>query len=275
MRKECVPMKKFTIAIILAAILFAPFAHGEETYDELTSLTLDELSDLYQLIGAEIKARTIGDTPSPESDFLWVANDTEVYIRAYLGVGGDIAIPDEIDGKPVTQLCEKAFYEQNGITNLTLPRWLRKIERDCFRRSSINMKGTLVFPETLEYVGNAAFLDAFTDLTGIAIRSDCEFDGTLTMAWADTVEFFYIAADSNVKLCTNIFADCTALRVAVIPSSVTEISDSAFDMCPRLTIYTPEGSYAEAYAKRLMIPCDTQKYDVMDAYYASMYPSGT
>ena len=45
------------------------------------------------------------------------------------------------------------------------------------------------------------------------------------------------------------FADCPALRMVIIPASVTQIADSAFSGSARVMIKCPAGSYAEQYAE--------------------------
>lgn len=50
------------------------------------------------------------------------------------------------------------------------------------------------------------------------------------------------------------FYNCRNLRRIDLPASVKKIAGSAFWECPELTIYAPEGSYAQSYAKKNRIP---------------------
>ncbi len=50
------------------------------------------------------------------------------------------------------------------------------------------------------------------------------------------------------------FSNCKNLEKIRMPNSLTHIEKSAFDRCVKLTIYAPEGSYAESYAKENNIP---------------------
>ena len=59
----------------------------------------------------------------------------------------------------------------------------------------------------------------------------------------------------NVKYIeTEAFYCCKNLQEIYIPSATKEIAEDAFDGCYSLTIYTPEGSYAEKYAYMHDIP---------------------
>lgn len=50
------------------------------------------------------------------------------------------------------------------------------------------------------------------------------------------------------------FAECTNLKKIMIPSSTSVIAEDAFTGCDSLTIYTPEGSFADEFAKTHNIP---------------------
>ncbi|MBQ6106779.1 MAG: leucine-rich repeat protein, partial [Thermoguttaceae bacterium] len=60
--------------------------------------------------------------------------------------------------------------------------------------------------------------------------------------------------DGMVEIGEEAFSSCESLTTIEIPASVTKIWYSAFLCCPDLTIYAPEGSEAEKYAKDYGIP---------------------
>ena len=72
---------------------------------------------------------------SPSSDFLFASNGSEIRINKYIGKGGNVVIPDTINGLPVTQIASMSFtnskYAQK-ITALCLPRNLKKIGYNAF-----------------------------------------------------------------------------------------------------------------------------------------------
>ena len=54
------------------------------------------------------------------SDFEYEVDDSEVTITGYTGAGGDVVVPDTIDGFPVTCIGDNAFCYCTGLTSITL-----------------------------------------------------------------------------------------------------------------------------------------------------------
>ena len=55
------------------------------------------------------------------SDFKYEVDDGKVTITDYTGAGGDVVVPDTIDGRPVTCIGDNAFCYCTGLTSITLP----------------------------------------------------------------------------------------------------------------------------------------------------------
>ena len=55
------------------------------------------------------------------SDFEYEVDDGKVTITDYTGAGGDVVVPDTIDGRPVTCIGDNAFCYCTGLTSITLP----------------------------------------------------------------------------------------------------------------------------------------------------------
>ena len=55
------------------------------------------------------------------SDFEYEVEDGKVTITNYTGKGGDVVVPDTIDGLPVTAIGDNAFCYCAGLTSITLP----------------------------------------------------------------------------------------------------------------------------------------------------------
>jgi len=58
---------------------------------------------------------------SDSSDFTYTTNSGEVTITSYVGAGGDVSIPDTIEGFPVTTIGNDAFYQCYSLTSVTIP----------------------------------------------------------------------------------------------------------------------------------------------------------
>ena len=65
----------------------------------------------------------------------------------------------------------------------------------------------------------------------------------------------YVVLNNGIeKIGDFAFADCDSLYGIVIPASVTEISENAFDNCGTMAIIAAEDSYAYLYAEQNEIP---------------------
>ncbi|WP_239255859.1 MucBP domain-containing protein [Listeria ilorinensis] len=69
------------------------------------------------------------------------------------GPGGDVVIPDTIDGLPVTKIGSNAFYDKR-LTSVVIPDTVTTIEDAAFE---INSLTEVNLPPNLAYIGNFAF----------------------------------------------------------------------------------------------------------------------
>ena len=58
----------------------------------------------------------------PAQDFLCTTNEGAITITGYLGPGGDVTIPDTMDGLPVTSVGDLAFYKCSNLATVTAER---------------------------------------------------------------------------------------------------------------------------------------------------------
>ena len=140
---------------------------------------------------------------------------------------GELEIPAEIDGKPVTSIGDGAFSVCSGLTKITIPNGVTSIGDYAFSDCSGLTKITI--PNGVTSIRDGAFSNC-SGLTEITIP------------------------DSVTSIGDNAFSDCSGLTEITIPDSVTSIGDYAFYDCTNLTIYGYTGSYAETYAKENDIP---------------------
>lgn len=122
-----------------------------------------------------------------------------------------VVIPAEIEGKAVTNIGSKAFYNCTSLTEITIPDSVTSIWNgaftDCSSLTSISI------PDSVTRIASSAF-SGCTGLTEVTIP------------------------DSVTEISMGVFAGCTGLADITIPDSVTVIWEFAFGHCTGLTNVT-------------------------------------
>ena len=168
---------------------------------------------------------------------------------------GAITIPStvEYNGETysVTSIGEKAFYNCDGLTDITIPNSVTSIQKDAFCRctnltsitipNSVTSIGECAFqacesltsvtiPESVTTLGDQAF-HSCSNLTSVTIESQAvasmshlwpKFGGEVTT---------YIFGDNITSIGISAFSGCTELTSVTIPNSVTSIGRDAFQYC--------------------------------------------
>lgn len=98
-----------------------------------------------------------------QGKYQYTINNNEVTITGYDGmVDGALTIPSEIAGYPVTKIADSVF-NRKGITELTLPKYLKEIGGYAFIHNEIS---SLTIPNSVEYIKGYAFSEnSIQDLT--------------------------------------------------------------------------------------------------------------
>ncbi|MDD6547111.1 MAG: leucine-rich repeat domain-containing protein [Pseudomonadota bacterium] len=256
------------VIVLFASLLLFSTAHATTLADiDYSSCTTEELVSMAVAISHELKGRT-SPNETMKNDFLYATNQNVCYIRTYLGEGGTIVIPSQINEVIVTTIIDEAFVSNKSITGVVFSEGLQSIGNAAFPGTKLT--GTITLPTSLKTVGYSAF--QHTDVTSVNILSDCSVD---CYAFEDTeIEYVYIREGAKVTLADESFGFCNNLTTVVIPASVTNIDKDAFMTCPKLTIVTPAGSYAEKYAQKNFIPCNTVDYEKYVAQYEALLLDG-
>jgi len=152
-----------------------------------------------------------GDDPDPGEELLtkllYTISDGKVTIRnCDTSVTGDIVIPAQIEGCPVTQIGSWAFDNCTGLTGVVIPDSVTTIADYAFDNCT-GLTG-LTIPDSVTSLGQGAFAGC-TGLTGVVIGSGIDSLGIY------------------------LFDGCTDLVDVAIPVSVTYI-DGAFAGCTNL-----------------------------------------
>ena len=175
---------------------------------------------------------TIMYTPQ-ESDFTYTENDTGVTITGYTGSTGNIIIPSELGGKPVTAIGEKAFYKNKTITSVKIPEGVTSIGKQAFFVCS-SLKEVRI-PEGVTSIGNSAF--AQTNLTEVEIPKSVKNIEQYAFNGCNNLEEVTIPGGVQ-STGDHAFAHCSSLKQVIISDGVEIIGRSAFDGCRSLTEVT-------------------------------------
>ena len=150
------------------------------------------------------------------SGLTYEINGESVTITGYTGNEASVVIPNEIEGKPVTAIGERAFYQNKTLTSVAIPDSVTGIGKSAFYKSGLE---NINIPAGVTTIGMYAF-------------ANCESLSSATFADGSALSSIgiYVFAESGLE---NI----------EIPAEVTSIGESAFYNCKSLSSVTfAEGS---------------------------------
>ena len=126
---------------------------------------------------------------------------------AQIAENGEVVIPSQYKGLPVTEIDGYAFYECAEITSLTIP-------------------------ESVTAIGDSAFYNC-ENLKSLTLNGKISDMGELTFAHCEKLESVKIG-DKVEEISYYAFFECSALKEVTIPASVKSIGESAFSFCTSL-----------------------------------------
>lgn len=221
---------------------------------------------LLLLLAADRKteAAEVSDAETGEilvwGDFSYQKDGQEITICGYSGEESIVMFPETIDGLPVTAIGERAFYENEQITSVTIGANIKDIGISAFARSSL---GQVVFEDGTELltVENSAFyhceslfmIDFGSREMTLGYSAFGCANGLTELFVPETVKltsgeygnnaFYGSSSLQEVEIWTEtvetwMFHNCSALRKVVLGESVRSIGKSAFGGCASLTDIT-------------------------------------
>ncbi len=171
-----------------------------------------------------------------------------------------VYVPKYIEGKPVVELCEKAFYYDGDIGTLILQEGLLRIGEyalyGCSKLTDVEIPSTVVSVASNAflsssnltgtekdggiYLGNSAApytvllkvtdktITSFTMQDGTRFVQDSVFSGCSSLV---DVTF----SDDLIGIGCFAFMDCTSLKQALLPDGLLKIGERAFEDCTSMT----------------------------------------
>ena len=155
----------------------------------------------------------------------------------------NIIIPSTYEGKAVTKIMDKAFYEAKNIKSITVPDSVTSIGEYAF--AECKGLNTLTIGNGVTFVGAAAFNNCFS-LKYNRYENGCYLGNKTnpyvilvfaSLPLANEATEFRIHGDTKI-IHFAAFNDYSSLKSITIPSGVTCIGEGAFRNCDSLTNVT-------------------------------------
>ena len=180
-----------------------------DDYDYLNWFTGDTATIYYEPETTGWGAHFCG-LPTVPVGYVWSYDSYQMTmtVTGYTGPGGDVTIPDMIDGMPVTDIGVSAFSSCTNLTSVAISGGIYDIGNTAF--SSCTSLTNVTIGSGVYDIGNSAFANC-TNLTSVTIGSGVNNIGN------------------------SAFSNCTSLTSVIIPASVTSIGGNAFAGCGNLT----------------------------------------
>ena len=182
---------------------------------------------------------------------------------------GEVIIPESVEHEgtaySVTSIGNKAFYDCDGLTSVTIGNSVTSIGKDAFGYCSRLTSVTI--PNSVKGIVEYTF-DGCSGLISVTIPNSVESIGGSAFKNCSGLTSVTIP-NSVTSIGDNAFSGCSGLTSVTIPNSVTSIGDYAFDGCSGLTSVTigsgVKNIYSSAFAN-----CP----ELLDVYcYAEKVPS--
>lgn len=166
-----------------------------------------------------------------------ISTNNTARISEYHGEEAVIEIPEEINGKTVTQISTMAFQGCSFVTQITIPETVAAIGSSAFRTCSSLEK--IEVPDSVTEMGLSVFEDC-SSLREIVIPHGITDIREKTFSGCTSLEKV-VMPESLKTMGRMAFAGCSSLSEVTIPNGVAEIPDMAFWKCESLrTITIPD-----------------------------------
>lgn len=163
-------------------------------------------------------------------------NDSYVAITKYIGTEQDVQIPENIDGIPVIEIADTAFFANEKLRSVEIPEGIQFIGASTFE--GCRFLTEIRLPSTLMEIGKKVFCDC-SALPYIEIPQNVSAISQQSFlncsALSDVILHEGVLATIGVEA----FKGC-GIKNLVIPNSVSIIDESAFQNCAVETVILPE-----------------------------------
>jgi len=167
------------------------------------------------------------ETTDVSGQWTYVLEDGGATITGYVvAPSGDLMIPSELDGYPVTGIGDDAFTNCFGLTGVTIPDSVVRI--GVFSFASCNITSVTI-PDSVTDIGSGAFYEC-SSLTSVIIPDSVTRIGRGAFNGCKGLTSVNIPA--SVTSIGELAFAYSGLTGVTIPASVTEIGSNPFIACP-------------------------------------------
>lgn len=172
------------------------------------------------------------------ADFSYSIVEHSIKITAYHGNASILRIPEFIEGLPVREIGDMAFYESTTISEVIIPSGVLTIGIGAFSRATL-LAG-ITIPNSVISIGDAAFYGATALSTiilpdGVTEISNYMFKGATSLT-------NIVIPNSVTSIGFEAFYGASAITSINISNSVTNIGIAAFDDTESLVSINVDGS---------------------------------
>lgn len=182
---------------------------------------------------------------SAQAQFTFTTNNGNLTITGYTGPGGNVIIPSETNGFPVTTISANAFYNKTNVTGVTIPDSITGMGTNSFGFCAGLTNATL--GNGLTNISDTAFM-ACRKLTSMTVPDSVASIGT--QAFNACLGLTNVTIGNSVsRIGGAAFSNCTGLNGVTIPSGVTNMGFGVFLGCSKMTninVNSANQSYASA-----------------------------
>lgn len=175
-----------------------------------------------------------------QAQFNYTTQNGMITVTGYTGPGGEVIIPDVIEGLPVTNIGDEAFYRNASLTSVTIPNSVTNIGNFAFERCISLTSAT--FGTGVTSIGYNAF--SRTALTSVSIPNGVTY--IHNQAFGNCTSLTSVEIPSSATgIGGSAFINCSSLTSVTIPSGVNGIGGTAFYGCASLASVTIPGSVTD------------------------------
>ena len=148
----------------------------------------------------------------------------EITITGYTGVGGEVEIPAEIAGKPVTEIAQQAFYATSfpaalKITKITIPNSVKTMGSAVFFGCSSLQE--VVLPEGVSIPSTLSLFKDCTALKNITIPKNVTEIGIFMFQNCSSLTNVTFSPNNQISTVrTRAFQNCVLLSEIILPEKL-------------------------------------------------------